>query len=79
MVDKKTSNDALVSSILGIFSDLQQRRKRCRDCNELAIFTDTHNYRTSTLFYCDEPGKMSGIDYEEVDDDDEDYNLTEDE
>ena len=66
-VDMKISNDTLVANILGIFSDLQQKRKRCRECNEIAIYTDTYSYNTGKIFYCDEHGKMSGIDCEEID------------
>ena len=77
MVDKKTSNDALVSSILGIFSDLRTNTRRCIECADVAVYCSNRSVyardsKVPKIFYCDEHGKMSGIDYEEVDDDDED-------
>lgn len=77
MVTTKTRLDSIVNSILGVYSDLQTNTRRCKECNAIAVFCSNqsvyaYDKRVPKVFYCEEHAIESGIDYEEVDEDEDD-------
>ena len=75
MVDEKTRLDSVVNNILGIFTDLQQKRKRCCECRELATLSSKRSsWKSNAVYYCQDCATELEIEYEEDDDEnDEDY------